>query len=81
MNDERPPPLPDVFMSVLTRDDATRILDDIERCAELLAVQLKSAARTRTLESHASRVRKKLRVDPSDSFVVNVWGVGYRLLE
>ena len=41
----------------------------------------KSLGRTRTLESHASRVRKKLRIDPDDSFVVNVWGVGYRLLE
>jgi DNA-binding response OmpR family regulator len=37
--------------------------------------------RTRTLESHASRVRKKLRVTDGDRFVVNVWGVGYRLLE
>jgi DNA-binding response OmpR family regulator len=37
--------------------------------------------RTRTLESHASRVRKKLCVDPKDRFVVNVWGVGYRMLE
>jgi DNA-binding response OmpR family regulator len=37
--------------------------------------------RTRTLESHASRVRKKLCVDPDDRFIVNVWGVGYRLLE
>ena len=37
--------------------------------------------RTRTLESHASRVRKKLRVEDRDRFVVNVWGVGYRLLE
>jgi DNA-binding response OmpR family regulator len=37
--------------------------------------------RTRTLESHASRVRKKLCVGPDDRFVVNVWGVGYRLLE
>lgn len=41
----------------------------------------KSTGRTRTLESHASRVRKKLRLEPQDSFVVNVWGVGYRLLE
>lgn len=41
----------------------------------------KALGRTRTLESHASRVRKKLRVDPDDSFVVNVWGVGYRMLE
>jgi len=37
--------------------------------------------RTRTLESHASRVRKKLRVTDGDRFIVNVWGVGYRLLE
>jgi DNA-binding response OmpR family regulator len=41
----------------------------------------RSQGRTRTLESHASRVRRKLRVAAADSFVVNVWGVGYRLLE
>jgi DNA-binding response OmpR family regulator len=41
----------------------------------------KALGRTRTLESHASRVRKKLCVGPEDRFVVNVWGVGYRLLE
>jgi len=35
--------------------------------------------RTRALESHASRVRKKLCVDPSDTFVVNVWGVPRRV--
>jgi DNA-binding response OmpR family regulator len=33
------------------------------------------------LESHASRVRKKLRVDADDRFIVNVWGVGYRMLD
>lgn len=37
--------------------------------------------RTRTLESHASRLRKKLRVDDGDRYIINVWGVGYRLLE
>lgn len=41
----------------------------------------KSRGRTRTLESHASRVRKKLCISPEDRFVVNVWGVGYRMLE
>jgi DNA-binding response OmpR family regulator len=42
----------------------------------------RALGRTRTLESHASRLRKKLRVNgDDDSFVVNVWGVGYRLLE
>ena len=38
------------------------------------------AARTRTLDSHASRLRRKL--DPERGrFVVNCWGVGYRLVE
>jgi DNA-binding response OmpR family regulator len=41
----------------------------------------RSLGRTRTLESHASRVRKKLCLAPDDRFVVNVWGVGYRMLE
>lgn len=39
----------------------------------------KTMGRTRTLDSHASRLRRKL--DPEGGrFVVNVWGVGYRLL-
>ena len=41
----------------------------------------RALGRTRTLESHASRVRKKLCVGAEDRFVVNVWGVGYRLLD
>ena len=41
----------------------------------------RALGRTRTLESDASRVRKKLCVAPDDRFVVNVWGVGYRMLE
>jgi DNA-binding response OmpR family regulator len=41
----------------------------------------RALGRTRTLESHASRVRKKLCVSAEDRFIVNVWGVGYRLLD
>ena len=41
----------------------------------------RALGRTRTLESHASRVRKKLCLDPDDRFIVNVWGVGYRMLD
>jgi len=41
----------------------------------------RALGRTRTLESHASRLRKKLCVGADDRFVVNVWGVGYRLLD
>lgn len=35
---------------------------------------------TRTLDSHACRLRQKLRVQ-GDQFIVNVWGVGYRLVD
>jgi DNA-binding response OmpR family regulator len=41
----------------------------------------RALGRTRTLESHASRLRRKLNVDGGDCYVVNVWGVGYRLLD
>jgi len=41
----------------------------------------RALGRTRTLESHASRLRRKLSLSETDHFVVNVWGVGYRLLE
>jgi DNA-binding response OmpR family regulator len=37
-----------------------------------------ATARTRTLDSHACRLRRKL--EPG-RFVVNVWGVGYKLVE
>jgi DNA-binding response OmpR family regulator len=35
---------------------------------------------TRTLDSHACRLRQKLGVH-GDQFIVNVWGVGYRLID
>jgi DNA-binding response OmpR family regulator len=38
-----------------------------------------SAGRTRTLDSHASRLRRKLDPDRG-TYVVNCWGVGYRLI-
>jgi DNA-binding response OmpR family regulator len=40
----------------------------------------RTAAQTRTLDSHASRLRRKL--DPEHSrYVINCWGVGYRLID
>jgi len=41
----------------------------------------RALGRTRTLESHASRLRRKINIRERDHYVVNVWGVGYRLLE
>ncbi len=40
----------------------------------------RTPARTRTLDSHASRLRRKL--DPEHArYVVNCWGYGYRLID
>lgn len=40
----------------------------------------KGNSKTRTLDSHASRLRRKL--DPEHArYVVNCWGIGYRLLD
>ncbi len=41
----------------------------------------RSLGRTRTLDSHASRLRRKLTQAGAGPCVVNVWGVGYRLLD
>jgi DNA-binding response OmpR family regulator len=35
---------------------------------------------TRTVDSHASRLRRKLGADDGSRWVINVWGVGYRLI-
>jgi len=40
-----------------------------------------ASVRTRTLESHASRLRQKLRADGDPALLINVWGVGYRLCD
>ena len=48
---------------------------------ELLATiwSHKSLSRTRTLDSHASRLRRKLVKAGAEGMVVNSWGIGYRL--
>jgi DNA-binding response OmpR family regulator len=40
----------------------------------------RSLGTTRTLDSHACRLRRKLNAE-GDQFVVNVWGIGYRLVD
>jgi DNA-binding response OmpR family regulator len=40
---------------------------------------LESTTKSRTLDSHASRLRNKLRLAGAEALVVNCWGVGYRL--
>jgi DNA-binding response OmpR family regulator len=40
----------------------------------------RSDVATRTVDSHASRLRRKLNADGSGRWVITVWGVGYRLI-
>lgn len=41
----------------------------------------RSFTRTRTLDSHVCRLRQKLERADGHRFVVNVWGVGYKLVD
>ncbi|SRR6266545_4082810 len=58
--------------------DATRVFTKEQLLREVWG--FRSLGRTRTLDSHASRLRRKLAAAGAASAVVNVWGVGYRLL-
>jgi DNA-binding response OmpR family regulator len=40
----------------------------------------RSGGSTRTVDSHASRLRRKLAPDGATRWVISVWGVGYRLI-
>jgi DNA-binding response OmpR family regulator len=60
-------------------EDPHRVLTKEQLLREVWGYR--SLGRTRTLDSHASRLRRKLRRGADDRFVVNVWGVGYRLLD
>jgi two-component system response regulator PrrA len=57
--------------------DPVRVFTKQELLAEIWGHG--TGSRTRTLDSHASRLRRKL--DPEGGrYIVNCWGVGYRLL-
>jgi DNA-binding response OmpR family regulator len=58
--------------------EPTRVLTKEELLRDVWG--FRSLGTTRTLDSHACRLRNKLGVD-GDRFVVNVWGVGYRLVD
>lgn len=58
--------------------DPTRVFSKRELLGEVWGYH--SPGRTRTLDSHASRLRRKL--DPANArYVVNSWGYGYRLID
>jgi DNA-binding response OmpR family regulator len=57
--------------------DSTRVWTKDELLRTIWGYKLGS---TRTLDSHACRLRRKLERD-GERFVVNVWGIGYRLCD
>jgi DNA-binding response OmpR family regulator len=65
-------------LALLLATEPTRVFTRAELLSEVWGFQ--SVGATRTLDSHASRLRRKLSLG-SRRFVVNVWGVGYRLLD
>ncbi len=58
--------------------DPTRVFTREELLRDVWGYQ--SPGMTRTLDSHACRLRVKLR-SRGTAFLVNVWGVGYRLMD
>jgi len=58
--------------------EPTRVFTKAELLRDVWGFQAFGA--TRTLDSHACRLRQKLSAR-GDRFVVNVWGVGYRLID
>jgi DNA-binding response OmpR family regulator len=58
--------------------DPTRVFTREELLQGVWGFQ--SFGTTRTLDSHACRLRKKLTAH-GDAFLINVWGVGYRLID
>jgi DNA-binding response OmpR family regulator len=60
-------------------DEPTRVFTKDELLRNVWGYR--SFTRTRTLDSHVSRLRQKLERSLDDRFVVNVWGVGYKLVD
>lgn len=58
--------------------DPTRVFTKEELLRTLWGYRARGS--TRTLDSHACRLRQKLARD-GDRYLVNVWGVGYRLVD
>jgi DNA-binding response OmpR family regulator len=58
--------------------DPTRVFSKDELLRSLWGFRTNGS--TRTLDSHACRLRQKLARD-GDRYLVNVWGVGYRLVD
>jgi DNA-binding response OmpR family regulator len=59
-------------------EQPTRVFTKDELLREVWG--FRAMGRTRTLDSHASRVRRRIGALTETSYVFNEWGVGYRLM-
>lgn len=64
----------------LLASDPRRVFTREELLAEVWGYADPRSVATRTVDSHASRLRSKLNCG-RERFVLNVWGVGYRLVD
>ena len=73
-------PLPGKEYELLLKlaTEPTRVFTKEELLREVWG--FRSLGRTRTLDSHASRLRRKLASASDTPYVLNEWGVGYRLM-
>ncbi len=79
--DERPVELSakEYELLLALSSDPTRVFTREELLRDVWG--FRSPGRTRTLDSHAHRLRRKLGESGGAKLVVNVWGVGYRLCD
>ncbi|MGB8351777.1 MAG: winged helix-turn-helix domain-containing protein, partial [Gaiella sp.] len=59
--------------------DPRRVFTKAELLRDVWGIR-SAGIRTRTVDSHASRLRRKLEAAGAENVVVNEWGRGYRLL-
>ena len=59
-------------------EQPTRVFTKDELLREVWG--FRAMGRTRTLDSHASRVRRRIATLTETPYVINEWGVGYRLM-
>lgn len=64
---------------VALASDPRRVRTKVELLRDVWG--FRSVVPTRTVDSHASRLRRKLAALAETPFVINVWGVGYKLVE
>jgi DNA-binding response OmpR family regulator len=66
-------------LAAMLASDPRRVFTKAELLRDVWGIRT-NGIRTRTVDSHASRLRRKLEAAGAGDVVVNVWGVGYRLL-